>query len=123
MMRITAVALAAVAVSACASAPVPADKYARSRAAIQSAEVVNAEKVPNAAVHLTLAKNQHERAKELLKKGDNEQAASFLMRAEADAEVAMNIAREAWVKQDAAQTIAQVQQTKAQMQQQMQEVP
>jgi hypothetical protein len=74
-----------------------------------------AEKVPSAALHLRLAKEQLEQAKHCLKDGDNEKAGYILLRAEADADAAMNLAREAWSKQDAEQTLQQVQQLKAQM--------
>jgi hypothetical protein len=114
-MKKVAMAALVAAVCGCATTPVPADKYARSRSAIRSAEVLAADKVPSAALHLRLAKEQLAQAKRLLEKGENEEAGYVLLRSEADAEAAMNLAREAWSKQDAMQTIQQVQQMKAQM--------
>jgi hypothetical protein len=117
-MRTTAIVmLAATCAVACASTPVPADKYARARAAIKSAEVMNVERQPNAAAHLRIAREEVEQAKTLLQKGENEEAGYVLLRAEADADVAMNLAREAYAKQEAMATIQQVNQMQAQMQQ------
>jgi hypothetical protein len=114
-MKAIAIAVLVTAAVGCATTPVPADKYARARSGIHSAEVMAAEKVPNAALHLRLAKENLDKAKGLLKDGENEEASFWLLRAEADADAAMNLAREAWAKQDAAQTIQQVQQMKAQL--------
>ena len=117
MKTIAILALTATCAAACATQPVPADKYARARAAIQSAEVMNVERQPGAAAHMRLAREQLASAKTLLEKGENENAGTVLLRAEADAEAALNLAREAWAKQEALQTIEQVNQLQAQMQQ------
>lgn len=114
-MKATLVLLAVALAAGCASTPVPADKYARARASITSAEVMNAEQVPNAAVHLRVAREELQRAKDLLRNGDNDLAAIELLRAEADANASMNLARETWAKRDAAETIDRVNQLKAQM--------
>ena len=53
-----------VAAVGCASAPVPADTYARSTAAVQSAELADADQVPNAAAHLRLPREQMAEAKQ-----------------------------------------------------------
>ncbi len=108
--------VAAVAAAGCAATPVPADKYARARAAIKSAEVMNVQRIPTAASHLQLARTQLEQAKALLKDGDNERAGFVLLRAEADGEAAVNLAKEVYAKEEAAATLQQVQQVKAQMQ-------
>jgi hypothetical protein len=99
----------------CASTPIPADKLSRSTAAVRSAEEMNAERVPSAAVHLRLARTQMKVARRLLENGDNKEAGYLLLRAEADAEVAMNLAREAAAKQDAIQTIQAVRSLRAQL--------
>lgn len=114
-MKRTIILLAVVLAAGCASAPIPADKYARARASIKSAEVLNAERVPNAALHLRLAREELQRAKDLLEQGETDRAATELLSAEANAKVSMNIARETWAKQDAAETIDRVNQLKAQM--------
>ena len=108
--------VAAVAAAGCATTPVPADKYARARASIKSAEVMNVDRVPSAAAYLRTAKDELEQAKKMLKDGENEQAEYMLLRAEAAGEAALNLAKETWAKEDAARTIQNVQQMKAQMQ-------
>lgn len=114
-MKVMLAVSVAFVLAGCASTPVPADKYARARAAIQGAEVLNAERVPDAAVRLRIAREELERAKGLLKDGENERAALELLRAEADAKASMSLARETWAKQDAAATIERVNEMKAQM--------
>ena len=111
MMLVVAAALAG-----CATTPVPADKLSRSQAAIKSAEEMNAAADPKAAVHLRLAKDQLENAKALMKDGDNKAAILVLLRAEADGEAALNLARARAAQVEAQQTIDMVRQTMAQMQ-------
>jgi hypothetical protein len=100
---------------ACASAPVPADKLARSQAAVRSAEEMNAEAHPDSALYLKLAREQLEDAKKILKDGDNGRAAYVLQRAEADAQLALNLAKEKAARLEAQKTIENVQQIKTQM--------
>jgi hypothetical protein len=111
MMLVVAAALAG-----CATTPVPADKLARSQAAIASAETMNAAADPKATLHLKLAKEQLENAKALMKDGDNEAAGMVLLRAEADGEAAANLARARAAQIEAQKTIEMVRQTMAQMQ-------
>lgn len=111
MMIVVAAALAG-----CATTPVPADKLARSQAAIRSAEEMNAGANPKAAVHLRLAKEQLENARALMKDGNNKEAELVLLRAEADGEAALNLARAHSAQVEAQRTIEMVRQTMAQMQ-------
>lgn len=60
-----------------------------STSGIHAAEAVGAAKVPQAALHLQLAREELERAKELAAKGEKHRAASMLSRAEVDAELAV----------------------------------
>jgi hypothetical protein len=83
----------AVAAAGCASNP-PTAKLESSSAAIRAAEEVGATHVPRAALHLQLAKEQSDRANSLIKEHDNDQAEMLLQRAEADAELAVALARE-----------------------------
>lgn len=99
----------------CATTPVPADKLSRSQAAVRAAEEMNAQSDPKAALHLRLAQEQLNTAKGLLKEGENEEARFTLMRAEADADVALNLARGKSAKIDAAQTKERIQQQQSQM--------
>src|SRR5690349_7423763 len=110
------VAAAAIAFSGCATTPVPAYRLARSEAAVKSAEEMNASADPRAAMHLKHAKEQLADAKNLMKNGDNRTARLVLMRAEADGEVAVNLARAHAAQIDAQQTIAAVRQAMMQMQ-------
>jgi hypothetical protein len=77
----------------CATTPIPADKLARSQAAIATAETLNAERDPVAALHLTLAKEELATGKKYLKEADNDRAKTTLDRAEADAIASRELAR------------------------------
>lgn len=79
-------------VSACASSPPM--RTEQSTSGIRAAEEVGAAKVPQAALHLQLAKEELERARKLAADGDREQGASMLLRAQADAELALALSRE-----------------------------
>jgi hypothetical protein len=78
----------------CASFQIPASQLERNQASIRGAEEVGAEEVPAARVHLQMAKDQTATAKRMAADGD-ERAALVLSRSEADAELALVIAREA----------------------------
>jgi len=80
------------ALAGCA-AEVPAERLQTSSAAIRGAEEVGAPRVPQAALHLQLAKEQAEKAQKMIAAGDREQAAMVLLRAEADANLAIALAR------------------------------
>ena len=81
-----------------------------STSAIRAAEAVGATDVPRAALHLQLAKEELDRAKVLAEKGDKDEAASLLMRAEADAELAILLSQEQGEKTEAAQAMERVRQ-------------
>jgi hypothetical protein len=77
---------------ACASnPPLPTEG---STSGIRAAEEVGAADVPRASLHLQLAKEELERAKVMSENGDDAQAESMLLRAEADAELAVALSRE-----------------------------
>jgi hypothetical protein len=92
----------------CASTPAPTEKAEATSAAIRAAEEVGAPQVPHAALYLQLAVEQSEHAKELIAKGDKERAASLLMRAQADAELSLALARETQEHDRAQQAIRRV---------------
>jgi hypothetical protein len=79
---------------ACASGPVPNERLETTAAAIRSADEIGATKVPRAALHLQLAKEESQHAKELVAAGDNVVASWTLARAQADAELALALARD-----------------------------
>jgi hypothetical protein len=78
---------------ACAAPLPPTQRMEANSAAIRSAEEVGAPKVPQAALHLQLAREQTEHAKALLAKGERSNAEGLLMRAEADANLAVALSR------------------------------
>jgi hypothetical protein len=92
---------AALGVAACAE-PVPQERLQSTSAAIRAAEEVGAAREPNAALHLQLAKEQSERADRLIAGGDRHQAALMLARAEADANLAVALARSSEEQHEAA---------------------
>src|SRR5262245_57302741 len=92
---------------ACASAPVPAERLASAEAATRGATEVGAQTAPQAALHLKLARDQITQAKGLIEAGDNARAERVLMRAEADAELALAIAREGTARAEANALLAQ----------------
>jgi len=91
-IMVFAAAVVATAIAAgCASAP-PLRTEA-STSGIRAAEEVGAAKVPQASLHLQLAKEELELAKGLAAKDEKMKAASMLLRAEADAELAVALSR------------------------------
>ena len=99
-------------VAACASSPIPADRLAKTSAAIRSAHEVGAERVPNAALHLKVANEELGIAKRLITEGDNNRAEYILLRAQVDADTALQLARENQARMDAQRTINEVQRVK-----------
>jgi hypothetical protein len=80
--------------SACATtAPAPSTRATTSSAAIRSAEEVGATHSPDAALHLQLAKEEFEHARQLTSPKDQAWSERLLMRAEADAELSLALAR------------------------------
>ena len=75
---------------------------------IRAAEVEGAQKVPTAALHLTLAKESLASATQLYAAGDRVRARSLLTRAEADAELATVLSREDAQKQEAVYAVDRV---------------
>ena len=104
-----AAAVVATALAAgCASAP-PLRTEA-STSGIRAAEEVGAAKVPQASLHLQLAKEELELAKGLAAKGEKEKAASMLLRAEADAELAVVLSHGDAEKSEAMAAVERVRQ-------------
>jgi hypothetical protein len=101
-----AVVAAAIAVG-CASAPL---KTEASTSGIRAAEEVGAADVPQASLHLQLAKEELGRAKTLAANDQKEKADSMLMRAEVDAELAVALSREDAEKTEARAAVERVRQ-------------
>ncbi|MBS2019464.1 MAG: DUF4398 domain-containing protein [Deltaproteobacteria bacterium] len=111
-IKISLVAASALAIVACGSSAIPADRLARSQAAYRSAQEMGAANNPQAALHLRLAEEQLTTAKALIKDGENERADSVLRRAEADANLALDLARSENARTEATKTMEQVQKAK-----------
>jgi hypothetical protein len=90
---ISTIALCAFALVAGCAAATPNERVEGTAGAIRSAEEVGAGKVPRAAFHLQLALEQSEHAKGLIASGDKVAANSLLLRAQADAELAVALVR------------------------------
>lgn len=78
---------------ACATVGPPTARLASTEAAMRAAEEIGAASVPAAALHLQMARDQSAHAKALMKQEDNEKAALVLRCAQADAELALLLAR------------------------------
>jgi hypothetical protein len=77
-----------------ASFPVPTQKLADAESAHRSARELGADKKTAAQLNLKLAEEEIEAAKAQIKAGDNKRADFILLRAKADAELALTLARE-----------------------------
>ena len=105
---VLAVTVVAIAIAAgCTSAPLRTE---RSTSDIRAAEEAGAAKIPQAALHLQLAKEELDRAKGLAAKGDKEMASSMLLRAEADAELAVALSHGDAEKSEARAAVERVRQ-------------
>ena len=77
----------------CATAGPSGETMEATASSIRAADELGAPKVPQAALHLQLAKEQSQHAKQLIAAGDGEEGALLMMRADADAELAVALAR------------------------------
>jgi len=100
--------IATLAFVGCASSPALNKEAPTS--AIRAAEEAGASNVPTASLYLQLAKEQLEKAQALSVQGERAQAESMLLRAEADAELAVALSRGEADKKEAAQAMERVQQ-------------
>lgn len=96
----------------CGGAPPPTARMASSEAAIRAAREVGAQSDPKAAFHLKLAQEERDKAEAAMKDGKNEEAEGLLMRAEADAELALALARSAQMKAEAQKAVDSVEELK-----------
>ena len=108
-IMVFAVAAVATAIVAGCAANVPLRTEA-STSGIRAAEEAGAAKVPQASLHLQLAKEELELAKGLAAKGEKEEAGSMLLRAEADAELAVVLSHGDAEKSEAMAAVERVRQ-------------
>ena len=107
MMFAMAAATAAIAVGCASSPPLRTEA---STSGIRAAEEVGATKVPQASLHLQLAKEELENAKALAAHDQKERAVSMLSRAEVDAELAVALSRKDAEKAEARSAVDRVRQ-------------
>jgi hypothetical protein len=88
-----------------ASFPPPTQKLADAESAQRSARELGADKKTAAQLNLKLADEEIEAAKAQMKAGDNKRAEYILLRAKADAELALSLAREHDAKTEAAKAV------------------
>jgi hypothetical protein len=104
MFRLRTLMFAAAAASlaaACGGAPKPEAQMASSEGAIRGASEAGAQNVPQATLYVRLAQEERQHALELVKNGENDRARFVLARSEADAELAIALARQARAEQAA----------------------
>ena len=103
--------LGAALIGGCASSKPPTENMESSAASIRGAEVAGAEDVPRAALYLQLANERSEKAKALIASGGEQNmnvAARLLMRAAADAELAIALAEDDKDRLAAEQAVADI---------------
>lgn len=100
---VPAAAMSLLALGACATGQVSQAQMTETQAAIRGAEEVDAHQAPQAALHLQYAEEQLADAQELAE-DEPELANRLLMRAEADAELAIALAEEAELRAEAEET-------------------
>jgi PBP1b-binding outer membrane lipoprotein LpoB len=108
MRQFLSLVLSAVFLTGCGSYPAPTERVASAEAGIRGAQEVGANSVPPAALSVKLAQEEVQKAKQLMQDGDNRRAELILMRAQADAELALAQAREAQAKVEAQHAVDQV---------------
>lgn len=96
-------------VTGCAGTVMSPTKLAASEGSVRGAEEVGAAEEPDAGLYFKLAQDELERAKRLSADGEGEEADKMLLRAQADGDLAIALAKEA-----AAQSSAQAVQTEIQ---------
>lgn len=100
--------------SACAhTRPIDAD-MGKVESPIRAAEEMGANQVPNAALHIQFAKDQLAKAQQLEKDGEKRRAQMMLLRAQADAELALALTRDSKTQAEVQQLIDSTTSTSAQ---------
>lgn len=105
IMALATAVMAIIIVAGCANAPLRTEA---STSGIRAAEEIGADKIPQASLHLQLAREELELSKKLSASGEKERAASMLLRAEADAELAVTLSRGDAEKSDAQTAVERV---------------
>lgn len=93
-MKISLIATVAFAAGCATTFPPPTQKLADAESAQRSARELGAEQKSEAQLNLKLAGEEIDAAKAQMKAGENQRADSTLLRARADAELSLSLARE-----------------------------
>jgi len=115
MKRISLLSLFLLIGLGCGSFPPPTERLNTTQGAIRGATEVGAEQIPRAALHLKLAQEQTDKARQLMEDDENEEADQSLRRAQSDAELAIAIARETTSVQKADEAEAELQKVRAEV--------
>lgn len=107
-MGIKKVCAICISLAGCASYPQPTENLASSVGAVRGAQEAGAEQLPDAALHLRLAQEENEKAKQFMNDGENERAAYMTERARADADLALALAHQERAQKRAQQASASV---------------
>jgi outer membrane murein-binding lipoprotein Lpp len=107
ILMFTVAVVATTIVSGCSNAPLRTEA---STSGISAAEEAGAAKIPQASLYLQLAKEELELAKKLAAKGEKEEAKTMLLRAEADAELAVVLSHGDAEKSEAMAAVERVRQ-------------
>jgi Domain of unknown function (DUF4398) len=103
----TIYAALAFALGCAGSYPPPTSQMADVQAANRAATELGAQKNPKAQLHLKLAEEQHKQAEAAMEDDDNRSAERLLMRAKADAELALALTHEESAKMQETKAIEQ----------------
>jgi len=85
---------AALLAAACATYPAPTQHMADATAAARGAQEIGAGSNPQAQLHLQMAQEELASAQKLMNAGDNHRADTMLARAQADADLALQLTKE-----------------------------
>ena len=116
MRHVAFATLAVLSLAGCGASAPPTHQLTESKAAVRAAEEVGAEKAPQAALHLKLARDQVDQAEALIREEENDEASLVLKRAEADAELAIALAKAQQERDAADETMNKIQRLKSQAQ-------
>lgn len=115
-MRLCATLLAAclsMSLLGCGTVLPPNEKLTEAEAAIRGAREIGAPEVPRASLHLRLAEEQLDKARNLMAREQHARAELALIRAQSDAELAIAVSREHQVKVEKDSAMDKVRKLKA----------
>lgn len=92
-MKHALLAVALLGLSGCGGAPIPTEQLTAAKASIRGAREAGAKRVPKGRLHLKMALDQVAEAEVLIGKDKGDDAKHLLIRAEADANLAIALAK------------------------------